>query len=342
MAGPKIFFYLPQPFWPTTWPKTANENWPGFRLEIYAWTLQTYLRLQEIEFTCELSQQIPDQGIVLFHSSVLQGASLKPGPRQLFICLKADAPPHVHAQLHIVQNPVEASPRRVFMPHWPQPGLLPRDADRENRFETVAFVGHQNSLDLEFQSPIWQERLAQLGLQWRLVGDTENEDAPLSNQWNDYREIDALVAVRSFDPRMHWQTQNFCDKPATKLYNAWLAGVPAILGSDSAYWAERQSSLDYLEVHSLSQVVEQLTRLRDEPNLRQTMVAHGYQRALAYTPQAMTQRWVSLLNRVAVPAYEYWCGQPDLQQTIGLLRSQSPILPNRLQQQAKNLLRRYL
>ena len=340
MARPKIVFYLPQPFWPTTWPKNANDDWPGFRLEIYAWTLQTYLRLKESGFACELSQQIPDQGIVLFHSSVLQGAALKPGSRQLFICLKADAPPHVYAQLHIVQNPVEVSPRRVFMPHWPQPGLLPRDAEREDRFETVAFVGHQNSLDFEFHSPIWQEKLAQLGLEWRLVSDIDEKHASYNNQWHDYREIDVIVAVRSFDPRIHWQTQNFSNKPATKLYNAWLAGVPAILGRDSAYWAERQSSLDYLEVHSLWQVLEQLTRLRDDPQLRQGMVSHGYQRALAYTPQAITQRWASFLNQVAMPAYGHWCEQPDLQQTIGLLRSQSLSFPNRLQQQAKRLLHR--
>lgn len=342
MASPNIVFYLPQPFWPNTWPKHVNDDWPGFRLEIYAWTLQTYLRLKESGFACELSQQIPDEGIVLFHSSVLQGASLKPGHRQLFICLKADTPSYVHAQLHIVQNPVETSPRRVFMPHWPQPGLLPRDAEREDRFETVAFIGRRNSLDLEFQSHIWQERLAQLGLQWWLIDDSENDDESFHSQWHDYREIDAIVAVRSLDPRTHWQTQNFCNKSAMKLYNAWLAGVPAILGSDSAYWAERQHSFDYLEAHSLCQVLEQLTRLRDDANLRQAMVSHGYQRALAYTPQAITQRWVSLLNRVAVPAYEHWCGQPELQQTIGLLRSQSPSLPNRLQQQAKKLLRRCL
>ncbi len=337
-ARPKIVFYLPQPFWPTTWPKHPNDNWPGFRLGIYAWTLQTYLRLKEAGFDCELSQQIPDEGIVLFHSHVLQGASLKPGPRQLFVCLKAEAPSHVYAQLHVVQNPVEAAYCRVFMPHWPQPGLLPRDAQREDRFETVAFVGHPNSLDPEFQSPIWQERLAQLGLQWRPVCHGENDDENLDNRWHDYREIDVIVAVRSFDPRMHWQTQNFCNKPATKLYNAWLAGVPAILGCDSAYWAERQSSLDYLEVKSFSQVLEQLARLRDDANLRQAMVAHGYQRAQAYTPQAITQRWVSFLNSVAVPAYEYWCQQPELKKNIGLLRSQSLTLQNRLQRKASKRL----
>ncbi|ESA34026.1 hypothetical protein N836_18730 [Leptolyngbya sp. Heron Island J] len=338
-AKPKIVFYLPQPFWPTTWPKHVNDNWPGFRLDIYAWTLQTYLRLKETGFACELSQHIPDEGIVLFHSNVLQGASLKPGPRQLFICLKSEAHPHVHAQLHVVQNPVEASHCRVFMPHWPQSGLLPRDAERQDRFETVAFVGHPNSLDPEFQSPIWQERLVQLGLQWRPVCSGENGAESVDNRWHDYRDIDVIVAVRSFDPRMHWQTQNFCNKPATKLYNAWLAGVPAILGRDSAYWAERESSLDYLEVNSLSQVLEQLVRLRDNSNLRQAMVAHGYQRAQAYTPQAITQRWVDFLNRVAMPAYEYWCQQPELRKNIGLLRSQALKLQTGSQRTANQRLR---
>ena len=37
-------------------------------------------------------------------------------------------------------------------------------------------------------------------------------------------------------------------KPPSKLFNSWLAGVPAVLGHESAYRAERRSDLDYIEV----------------------------------------------------------------------------------------------
>ncbi|MEM8808289.1 MAG: hypothetical protein AAGF01_19895, partial [Cyanobacteria bacterium P01_G01_bin.38] len=49
---------------------------------------------------------------------------------------------------------------------------------------------------------------------------------PLNNRWHDYRQIGAVVAIRSFDRR------RYDHKPATKLYNAW-QGCPL-------FWAQSQ------------------------------------------------------------------------------------------------------
>ena len=318
MDSPKIVFWLPEPLWPSSWPQNEEDNWPGFGLGVYAWTLQTWLRLTAAGFRCTLSQTVPDQGIVLFHSNStrLVKAFPKPNSQQLFICLKAEAPPHPHAQLQVVQNPTEAESQQFFIPHWPQPGLLPRVKSRADRFETVAFFGHQNNLAPELQSPEWRRHLQHLGLCWRPIMSNNrwNDDTTLNNHWHDYREVDAVVAIRSFDSRVYRQTRQFSNKPPTKLYNAWLAGVPALLGTESAFRAVRQTSLDYLEVSTPTALIDQLIRLRDQPNLRRAIIAQGQKRSQSCSPEVITQQWVKFLDTVAIPAYDRWCQRNRLQQ----------------------------
>ncbi|MEM1241374.1 MAG: hypothetical protein AAGI45_16165, partial [Cyanobacteria bacterium P01_H01_bin.26] len=140
---PDIYFYLPAQFWPAQLPATSAENWAGFGLGIYAWTVQTYLKLRESGVVCQLTNQLPERGIVLFHANAVRGGPICPGPSRLLICLKAESPLCSQAQLHVVQNPCEASRGQYFIPHWPQPGL--RSRQQQDRFKTVAFLGHRNS-----------------------------------------------------------------------------------------------------------------------------------------------------------------------------------------------------
>ena len=43
------------------------------------------------------------------------------------------------------------------------------------------------------------------------------------SSWSDFSQVDLVVAIRPPHPRLH------SPKPATKLVNAWIAGVPAVL-----------------------------------------------------------------------------------------------------------------
>ena len=131
-----------------------------------------------------------------------------------------------------------------------------------------------------------------LGLSWRLVP---------RQRWHDYREVDVVVAVRSFDRR------DYRCKPPSKLYNAWRARVPAILGQESAYQANRKSELDYLEVTSVEDAVAALRRLRDDPALRHTMIENGRRRAEDIDPGKIVERWRSVLTDDIVPAHARWC-----------------------------------
>jgi hypothetical protein len=313
-TSPGIYFYLPEKFWPIDLPDSMTKMWNGFSIGIYAWTIQTYLYLKQANFPCQLVSQIPDEGIIFFHRNAL-GAhpkGLRPNPRQLLICLKAEERPAPFAQLHIVQNPTEVKflPGSYYIPHWTQPGLQQRESSRGDRFEVVSFLGHQNSLAKEFTENKWLQDLANIGLKWHSVVHTNPwyDYQSLNNQWANYRHIDVVIAIRSFQ-----NNDRYPQKPATKLFNAWLAGVPAILGQESAYTWEGRVNENYLEAQTYDQVLEHLVALRDDPSLRDRLVANGLEQSQRIQPLATLQHWQQFIQTIAIPAFGEWVTQNSWQ-----------------------------
>lgn len=337
MSSVPIYFYLHPQHFPMDIPDTVEENWQGFGLGIYAWTVQTYLRLKLNGFPCFLVNQIPDEGIVLIHRNILTRyhSDFKPGKKLLLICLKGESPPFPYAQIQVVQNPTEVQkiPNSYYLPHWTQPGLIPRDQNRGIKFENIAFFGHQNNLASELLSPSWKQHLKQLNLNWCPVVNTNSwqDYQHLNNQWNNYSQIDAVVAVRCFSKR-----NIYSNKPATKLYNTWLAGVPAILGYESAYRTEGHPNQDYIEVTSMTELISALIQLKQNPELRQTLVENGNIKAQQFNPDVLTQRWCTFLETVAIPAYKSWCQTPEWLQKVILKKSKLNTLIYRVKQKLKS------
>jgi hypothetical protein len=309
---PTIYFYLPAEDRPADLPQHSGTYWDGFTGNltsgVYAWTLQTYLRLSESGFPCQLVGTMPTSGIVLAHRASLP-FYWQPPPEVLLICLKADYEPHPFAPLHVVLNGAEPLPgsEAVYMPHWPQVGLLPRKADRGDQFTTIAYFGIEKNLAPELQDPAWRAQLRALGLEWQVVDPS---------RWHDFEAVDAILAVRDFTGNSHDR------KPATKLYNAWHAGIPAILGPESAYQAERRSEQDYLEVRTPAEALAAITQLRDDLPRRQAIIAQGQRRALEITPAGLTQRWQDFLRTVAVPRYERWMARSAIQRHLDTAQAQ--------------------
>ena len=359
MPQPYVYFYLPQSLWPDDLPDDVSLNWPGFGLGVYAWTVQTYLRLRDAGLSCALVNYLPSEGIVFLHRNTFRNhrSGIEMSPKRLLVCFQGDLPPHPDAQIHIVQNrtqhqlktslipnwlwkQVEESHQlgAYFMPHWPQPGLRPREIARGNRFTTIAFFGHTTNLAPELSGTAWGEALDNLGLQWRPVINTNqwNKHQTLDVRWDDYGSVDAIVAVRTFDKRALAQANYYQHKPATKLYNAWLAGVPAILGVESGYRAERQNSLDYIEAQSLAEVLQALVQLKEDHDLRQAMINHGRAKAQAVSPEKLTQRWLRFVQDTLLPLYEIWCRQSPLQQQLVRYHNHLSYGAQRLQERFHN------
>lgn len=329
-----VRFYVPPEWWPTSLPSAVDDYWPWVLAQgevngplarwtgaRHATTIRTWLQLRDAGFPCELTDELPDDGIVVTHTDFLPHAGSPDDPpwerhgrlrRELLgafvVCYQADRPRHPFAHVHAVQNGQDAAAsgakvlarmaglRLRYLPLWTQPGLIPRSDARGDEFRNVAFFGIRGELDRSLLDPAWTDALRARGFELSI---------PEADRWHDYGDVDAVVAVRSFRYPGAWLW-----KPPSKLFNAWKAGVPAVLGRESAYRAERRSDLDYLEVRSRAELEAALARLRDDPVLRKDMVENGRHRLAEVDDEAITRRWADLLRDEAVPAYRRWRRRP--------------------------------
>ncbi len=303
---PPIYFYLPQKDWLDNMPEQPDVYWEQFGKGIYCWTLQTYLYLKADGFPCTLVGTMPDEGIVIAHRDSFP-YKLRPTPKVLMVCIKPDRNPHPYAQLQVVQNPQDAKNLRnsYYIPLWRQPGLIPRSSERGDRFENIGYFGINSNLAPELKAASWSKQLEELGLNWQIIP---------RNRWYDYSNIDAVVAVRNF------QQQDYTQKPATKLYNAWQAGVPAILGKESAFQSERKNEFDYFEVSSVEDAINVLKRLRNNPQLCEKVRENGKVRGQEIEPQNVVRQWRSFLKDLAIVEYQEWCSSSRLMKQLYLQR----------------------
>jgi hypothetical protein len=320
---PPIRFYLPDPI-PADMPQSPDIYWTGFRGHmrsgVYAWVVQTYQRLHAAGLDCEMSAELPTEGILVAHRKSLPRDFLPPAG-VLFVCLRADSTFHPFAHRHVVINQLALNfwYPSVYMPHWPQPGLIPRDPARGDRWENAAFFGAEECIANEMQGEEWAATLRELGLQWHFVKP---------EKWHDFSEVDVVVAIRDFIGR-----HRYANKPPTKLFNAWRAGVPAILGRESAYHQQWRRPLDYLEARTFPDLVAALRLLRDDVELRRNMAFNGCDRGTESDPAVITKRWLDFFRKVAVPAYEKWRPAAPWQRELfrwnGLLKTKAQDLQER-------------
>ncbi|NET73972.1 MAG: glycosyltransferase family 4 protein [Sphaerospermopsis sp. SIO1G2] len=357
---PPVYFYLPKSYWQASdqislmldkylngliklsdlWEWHVDTH-PGLKSDgLFAWIILPYLCLKSQKFECELVDNIPKKGIVILPRKFIDD-DLKPSHECLFVMIKYDGKIHSYSQIHIVQNPqdeliIQKSRlwKNHYIPHYLQPGLLPRDIQHGDRFQNLAYFGLEDNIAPELKTNQWIEKLKFLGYNWSVVN---------RKKWYDYSNVDAVIAVRSFDSR------SYDVKPASKLYNSWQAGVPAILGSESSFQAEKNSELDYIEVTSPEQIIAALETLRNNPDLRQKMVENGKQRSQKTLPDVVTQQWMNFLENKAFPEYYKWLGLPKYGQKLYFLsRDNSEQLKEvnakfrRIKGTIKNTLKKYL
>jgi hypothetical protein len=287
---------------PAVRPKDQRScTWAG----PYNWTIQTFLYLKAYGFPCALTASLPERGVILAHSDFLP-TFLGPESQQFIVELKPDRVLScIYANFVIVQNrndPIRRGIRRLliksaFMNYWPQPGLIPRDVGRGDRFENICFMGNPE------QFLISPERLAlklkELNLKWEMVP---------RHRWHDYSNVDAVVAVRApKGTRGRRGTQHLPNrKPATKLYNSWLAGVPAVLSPEIAYQQLKKSELDFLEARDIREILRAIKRLMRNPALRQSMADNGRIRGQEFKPDNIAREWIRVLKEEIIPRYRLW------------------------------------
>lgn len=303
---PPVYFLYPPGVSGAAVPETVDQF--AYHPGNYVWTVNTYGHLSRLGFRCHLTDRLPEEGIVVTHREFFRNGMV-PGPRHLFVCVVADFYRHPFAQMHVVQNardPMLVRRSRAwpaaFVPLWPESGLIPRDPKRGDTFTNVSYFGLPTRLAPQLRSERFAALLREHGFNFRIVD---------RHRWNDYSDTDAVLAVRSF---AHVSYHKF---PPTKLYNSWIAGVPALLGRESAYQAERRSDYDYFEVGSVDEILSTLQRLRDNPALREVVARNCAERAAGVSPDRIAKKWIKVLT-AAAPAYASWQQQSALHRGVFL------------------------
>lgn len=273
-----------------------DRDWRSFGAGERVWVLSTYLHLRRAGRPVELVGGPPAGARVLVFHAKHERDLLRHGRRvrdTLLLGVRADNREPLAADLEVVQNGRFADGRRrFFVPHWPQPGLVPRDPARGERITRIAYKGLLRHLHPGFRDRDWTAFLAGLGIEWshgaaEFVAGQPTD--PAAGDWPDHRDVDAVLAIRPPDRKLHR------DKPASKLVNAWLAGAPAILGPEHAYRELRRSPLDYLEAAGPAEAREAVLALRADSQRYRAMVENGRARGEEFSAARVRKRWEALL-----------------------------------------------
>ena len=288
-TNPLITFFYPKDI--STDNFLVDEHPMHFACGPECHSLQSFLRLREMGCMVNIDTSVPEEGIVFAHAD--HAEQIPPANRRLVVLFLADRARHRNmADLWIVQNPKQVDRRSFHLDHWPQPGLTPRDPSRDNEIKNIVYMGRKENLHEHLCTEAWRRSVENLGLKWRIE----------ETAWWDYTEVDVIVAVRRFLPKKWWRKilhiDGFWDhyKPASKLINSWLAGVPAILTNESSYLNLRQSELDYFAADTPDQVLSHLQRLQKEPELYAQMVANGCKRGASYSVFIIAERLWMLIE----------------------------------------------
>ena len=289
-----IYFYIPREHWPDPLPGPDNPTWTGYSEGIYCWTLQTYYLLKKHGVECHLTQELPKRGVIIAHRGLLPD-SLKPRYGQYLICIQADWSRHPFAYDHIAQNLAQTKQTGVpklmryfrpgvthFVRLWAQAGITPRDAHRPKQLRSLSYFGLDLNLAEELKSADWHNFLADLGIRWNVVTQRD--------RWGDYSETDATLFVRDFKGQKH------TNKPATKLYNAWIANTLPICTEESAYLDEIDGPQQAVVIESYEDLKQQVRTIANKPELFAQYLQQGAIKAPHYTNAAIAAQWQSILD----------------------------------------------
>jgi hypothetical protein len=253
------------------------------------WCLLSYRYLrQQSTLDVRLTNSILSGAINIAHTVHLESMGR---PLDAFVVsIRADFHRRPWAHYHIVQNrrQVEQNTSCIYL--WPQPGLIERDKSRTT-VENIAYVGQTINGNLAWSAERWERLLSEHNFKFKI---------PVLTRWNDMNDVDAVVAVRSFD------ANPYNNKPPSKLINAWHAGTVFIGGADSAYRQVGKDGVNYIEARSPDAVISSLRRIREDPDYYGLLRNNGFLAARRYSIDGIRKTWMEALKGPIYERYVRW------------------------------------
>lgn len=264
--------------------------------QLNSWVVRTYYELRVRSHPVRLSPR-PDPASINVVASRDFGRRDR-DTKSFVVIPRGDSHAPMLADFVIHQNGLRPrTSRSAALPHWPQPGIIKRDPGRPPRISRLTFKGRPANLDAEFRSQSFRDRLSAMNIDFEidtietLVGD---------HSWNDYRDADAVLAVRNMTK------YDAAKKPASKLINAWIAGVVPLLGPEPAFQELRRSPLDFIEVRTPEDVLNTISSLNEAPGDVRAIMENGAMRAREFDEESISAQWVSLLNGPVARRWQGW------------------------------------
>lgn len=283
--------------------KGYDYRWPSLN-----WVYGTYYRLKQHGFNnIKLVSEFPAKGIVVAASHQVK-LFQKFGKDLFVISTVADTPPRFYTHINVAQNPFQLNeyphlfrfPYWTHISHWPQPHIIPRNPERGDAFETVGYFGDASGLPADLLSDGFAESLHRLGLRLQTT----------ENNFTDYSNVDVVLGTRTFGIERH------VHKPYSKLLNAWLGRVPAIMGMESSFQAIKKSELDFIGVRNKEELLQGLQKLAASPLLRRQMVENGIERSKEFSEEKIVEAWAKLLFEEAPKQYKQWLRKTALEREL--------------------------
>lgn len=186
---------------------------------------------------------------------------------------------------------------QVALPLLPQRGLIPRSEDRGARLETIVLKARAENVPAYAMDAGFIAELRSLGLE--LAIHTQ-KDTP--NRWHDFSDVDAVLCTRA-ESVFDVGDTTYRRKPATKLINAWVAGVIPIIAGEASYLAELAlEPKSAVQADGRDQIVAALSRLASSPAEREEVLAAGRRtRERFEVGRIVALWWVTLKGVGSVP-----------------------------------------
>lgn len=309
-----IYCLLPEWFLQNELPQSLNAEWHSVGGSSEGAVYSTMVGLRDYGLDIRFVSEWPSEGVVIAHSRNLPKRRPSNWEQYYIICWQIDHPRCDYANMHIVSNKSMLKdagisfydkllyPGPRFILHFlPELSLIPRDINRGLQFSNIAYLGEPKNLMPDFRTARWQERVNALGLNFYII------DQP--RFMGDYRSFDCVLAVRPTEQQIH-------QKPPSKLWNAWRAGVPAILGPEPGFQDYRKSELDYIEVNNAEEALQALVRLRDDPELRCAMIENGFKRMSECSVDAIINQWKDFIEGPLQKIVNDWFHGPKLKREV--------------------------
>jgi hypothetical protein len=213
-----------------------------------------------------------------------------------FVLIRSDIPmtwlPIVDADLQFMPTKAlaEVLPNAVWLPPLPQRGLIRRDPERGEALRVVGIKANPGNVPAACTGDAWESFLDELGIDWALDVPTETDGS--DQAWHDFHNIDSVVILR---PDHQGEARH---KPATRLINAWRAGVIPLANDEPGVRELAHDGDDAFIVRDGADLRRVIRMLAQDAPLRNRVFTRSRLRGAEFDPTKLTAAWAEALASV--------------------------------------------